>query len=212
MRKHVKEAVSPRIDDESPKEMMEEMSFSCDTCHGTGIEEVWDDVGDEYIDRNCSVCAGSGQVVGNDEETCDGCGSRLNEPHYSGCDFAGVTEAVEVIDVMVPVADNVDDVVACADGLPEDETTYDDVCPCCGEWWNGVRCDACDKAEFESCADLEAPIHVECNDFDKFMDRTLIDEGRKVMVSCEENNPQRRLAARYQDRPLNKIRIGKRVL
>jgi len=49
------------------------------------------------------------------------------------------------------------------------------------------------------------------NDFDKFMDRIVIDERQKQKVDRkDENNPQRRIAARYQDRPLNKTRWGSR--
>lgn len=44
--------------------------------------------------------------------------------------------------------------------------------------------------------------------FDKFMDRILINEGRLRVPDREEDSPQRRRAARHQDRPLNKIRFG----
>lgn len=54
----------------------------------------------------------------------------------------------------------------------------------------------------------EPPRREECIDFDRFMDRTLIDERRRTLVDGEETNPQRLRAARYQDRPLNKVRVG----
>jgi hypothetical protein len=48
----------------------------------------------------------------------------------------------------------------------------------------------------------------EMTEFDKFMDRTVIDERQRVRVDRkEENNPQRQRAARYQDRPMNKTRF-----
>jgi len=45
------------------------------------------------------------------------------------------------------------------------------------------------------------------SEFDKFMDRTLIDEKQRQRVDAHENNPQRRIAAKYQDRPMNKTRF-----
>lgn len=44
--------------------------------------------------------------------------------------------------------------------------------------------------------------------FDKFMDRILVNEGHLRAPTREEDSPQRRRAARHQDRPLNKIRFG----
>lgn len=48
--------------------------------------------------------------------------------------------------------------------------------------------------------------------FDKFMDRIVIEENRKKKVDGEENNPQRQIARKYQDRPNNRtvIRGGNR--
>src|SRR5579863_3034550 len=49
----------------------------------------------------------------------------------------------------------------------------------------------------------EEPAQV--TEFDKFMDRTLIDERRATKVNPKaENNVQRQRAARIQDRPMNK--------
>lgn len=45
-------------------------------------------------------------------------------------------------------------------------------------------------------------------EFDKFMDRILIDEGQNRPAVKQEDSPQRKRAARHQDRPLNKIRFG----
>lgn len=44
--------------------------------------------------------------------------------------------------------------------------------------------------------------------FDKFMDRILVCEGAGRPPVPEEDNPQRRRAARHQDRPNNRIRYG----
>lgn len=45
-------------------------------------------------------------------------------------------------------------------------------------------------------------------DFDKYMDQILIKEGHGRPPVKPEDNPQRRRAARHQDRPNNKIRYG----
>lgn len=66
--------------------------------------------------------------------------------------------------------------------------------------------------------DCECPV---CNDrgptkesfsFDKFMTGTLLKEGREKKVDATEVSPQRRIARNYQERPLGRIRMGKRVL
>jgi hypothetical protein len=44
-------------------------------------------------------------------------------------------------------------------------------------------------------------------EFDKFMDRTLIEERQRTRINAPENNPRRLQAARYQDRPNNKTRF-----
>lgn len=44
--------------------------------------------------------------------------------------------------------------------------------------------------------------------FDKYMDQILIKEGHGRPAVAAEDNPQRRRAARHQDRPNNKIRYG----
>ncbi len=45
-------------------------------------------------------------------------------------------------------------------------------------------------------------------DFDKYMDKILISEGHGRPAVPPEDNPQRRRAARHQDRPGNKTRFG----
>lgn len=45
-------------------------------------------------------------------------------------------------------------------------------------------------------------------EFDKFMDRILVEEGNNKPQVKQEDSPQRRRAALHQDRPLNKIRFG----
>lgn len=45
-------------------------------------------------------------------------------------------------------------------------------------------------------------------DFDKYMDKILVSEGRGRPAVPPEDNPQRRRAAKHQDRPGNKIRFG----
>lgn len=48
----------------------------------------------------------------------------------------------------------------------------------------------------------------ECSVFDKFVDQILIKEGHNRVKQHEYDSPQRKRAARHQDRPLNKIRFG----
>ena len=56
---------------------------------------------------------------------------------------------------------------------------------------------------------MDAKRHGEGVDgFDKFMDRILVAEGHNRLAPKQEDSPQRRRAARHQDRPLNKIRYG----
>lgn len=50
----------------------------------------------------------------------------------------------------------------------------------------------------------------EPSDFDKFMDRIVVDEKQRQRIDRPENNPQRQRAARIQDRPMNKTRWGGR--
>jgi len=48
-------------------------------------------------------------------------------------------------------------------------------------------------------------------EFDKFMDRIVVDEHQRQKIDRKtEDNPQRRRAARIQDRPMNKTRWGGR--
>lgn len=49
----------------------------------------------------------------------------------------------------------------------------------------------------------------EATDFDKFMDRTLIDERRAKLVDAPEDNPQRRRAMTHQNRPADRTRFTK---
>ncbi len=44
-------------------------------------------------------------------------------------------------------------------------------------------------------------------EFDKFMDRTLIEERQRVRINAPETNPRRLQAARHQDRPMNRVRF-----
>lgn len=47
----------------------------------------------------------------------------------------------------------------------------------------------------------------ESTEFDKFMDKIVVDERRRQQVDRPETNPQRLIAKRYQDRPMNKTRF-----
>jgi len=54
------------------------------------------------------------------------------------------------------------------------------------------------------------PIKTESTEFDLFMDRIVIDEARVRKVDLPENNPMRRLAKNYQERPMGRTRFVKR--
>ena len=47
----------------------------------------------------------------------------------------------------------------------------------------------------------------EMSEFDKFMDRIVVDEKQRERIDAPENNPQRQRASKYQDRPMNKTRF-----
>ena len=52
------------------------------------------------------------------------------------------------------------------------------------------------------------PRHEEANDFDKFMDVTLLKETRQATHDVEGVHPQRRVARKYQENPLGRITYG----
>jgi hypothetical protein len=66
-----------------------------------------------------------------------------------------------------------------------------------------------DRADDEAHFGREDRQFDESTDFDKFMDRTLLDEGKRKMVDKPEDNPQRRRALGHQNRPLDRTRIGR---
>lgn len=82
-----------------------------------------------------------------------------------------------------------------------------------------ATCPGCEAAFDEECSCLEehdgrqSSLRKEnpresVKDFDKFMDKILISEGYGRPAMKPEDNPQRRRAARHQDRPGNKTRFG----
>jgi hypothetical protein len=103
------------------------------------------------------------------------------------------------------------------DMVPEDEFGGDE-CPECGAPPGQPHDPLCpigieeegdprdpDRA-YDSRVDREP--YAESTEFDKFMDRVILDEGRKRLIDRPEVNPQRQRAARYQDRPMNKTRFN----
>lgn len=107
-----------------------------------------------------------------------------------------------------------------------------DACDMCGEETPelldmeemGVLCPACaEEAELQAMederdarADYAADMKMDArrmgesvNDFDKFMDKILIEEGHnRVKPTVVEDSPMRKRAARHQERPLGRIRFG----
>ena len=87
-----------------------------------------------------------------------------------------------------------------------ESTEGGDTCPDCGAP-AGMPCDS-------GCPNAEQPepdpdrYREGVAGFDKFMDKILISEGNGRKPTPPEDNPQRRRAARHQDRPGNKIRYG----
>lgn len=83
-------------------------------------------------------------------------------------------------------------------------------------------CEACHAAEGEQCvpgcpfespeidrnAPPERPVEAAC--FDKFMDRILNEGARRNALLPQRDNPLRERAARHQERPLGRTRIGGR--
>jgi hypothetical protein len=70
-------------------------------------------------------------------------------------------------------------------------------------------CSDCGKTSFSDPLGRPSRMRNEgAGEFDKFMDRILINEGHHRLAARDDDSPQRRRAARHQDRPLNKIRYG----
>jgi len=69
--------------------------------------------------------------------------------------------------------------------------TQGEVCPTC----EGAGCDDCET------------VITETNDFDKFMDRILTEE-HPLKQRTSNDSPQRARAAKIQERPLGRIRMG----
>jgi len=100
------------------------------------------------------------------------------------------------------------------------EKNADPVCPACAEDYQGMTPSAnepdpdraydarVDRGRFGEGHVNES---AEISEFDKFMDRIVLDEVKQKKVDPKvENNPQRQRAARIQDRPGNKTRWGGR--
>lgn len=82
-----------------------------------------------------------------------------------------------------------------------------DLCDVCGEvHGEDVPCDS----EHNDWGRSHSPIAQESTDFGRFMDKILIQEDAKVQRPAQPDSLQRIRAARYQDRPNNKIRMGTR--
>ena len=110
---------------------------------------------------------------------------------------------------------------------PYEDAMGDHVCPDCGAP-EGAECDCVvddeDPRDYndarydaERAGDMDDDVHVRptlrpvgegVQEFDKFMDKILISEGHGRKPTPEEDNPQRRRAAKHQDRPGNKTRFG----
>ena len=99
------------------------------------------------------------------------------------------------------------------------EKNADPVCPSCAEEYETMMPAAnepdpdraydarVDRGRFGEGLVKES---TEISEFDKFMDRIVLDEHQKQKVEKAETNPQRARAARVQDRPGNKTRWGGR--
>lgn len=93
------------------------------------------------------------------------------------------------------------------DMMPEELDV--DTCPECGAPLGEPHDPRCPlKDDFGPDTDR----YRESVDFDKFMDRIVIEENRKHKIDVVENNPQRQIARKYQDRPGNRtVILGARV-
>ena len=63
--------------------------------------------------------------------------------------------------------------------------------------------------DYDRKMDISPERRFEGADFDKFMSRILVEEKRPTpKVTVLNDSPQRQLAARYQERPMGRTRMG----
>lgn len=104
------------------------------------------------------------------------------------------------------------------DKLPEmdEDENHGDHCPDCGAPAGADHKIGCNNDDDKSAEpDVEEPVNVdsltkhnESINFDKYMDKILVQEGRVRTPVKQIDSPQRVRAAKHQDRPLNKTRFG----
>jgi hypothetical protein len=181
--------MSPRTGDSGTPEIAEGEMKNCETCHGNGVAEVWDPETESYVEQNCTSCGGSGQVEGEDEmpgeNICYGCGGE--DGHEGPC--------------MPPTDEEGEascDYCGAPFGMPHEVGCHEEEDP------------RDPDREYDARVDRQAEGRVlETDGFDKFMDRIVGDEKQRAKADPKaENNPQRQIASRYQDRPMNKTRWG----
>jgi len=332
--------------------------LNCETCHGTGNEEYWDDDSDSYRERNCTACGGTGQV--NEPEDEMGLQSIVDRnmdvavrdngyaelvtmsPEDVAIDLCTYSQELEYLDIAdvaacvsvwqvshkqhehanppaeytdwpdrqqenvqmtKPMSESMDDDLDEGGTAPDDESRFDytgvahltpggprgpqevgdpeedetdgsdeeftgpdglvdcetcnttgyinhELCPDCGgsgyerdrdengepiepgAGLPGVQRENDDLDEADAAPTTSTPPpptntpsstpsstpptptppmpKTESTQFDKFMDRAALDEARTRKVDLPENNPMRRLAKNYQERPLGRIRFVKR--
>jgi hypothetical protein len=201
---------------------------NCETCHGSGTEEYWNVDTEMNDERNCTSCGGSGQV--EEDEMADmaprtGTAGPMDLEmdeinHYNDASYFGNDRKTPYGEWIAQVAELCE----------EQGVDYNISTEFWREQFNGEQAPAeavQSAVDYEDAGEsfrIAEPVDryrdgepvdprnqregKEMTEFDKFMDRTLIDERQREKVDRkDENNPQRQRAARYQDRPMNKTRF-----
>lgn len=202
------------------------MAGICPRCHNTGTEEYWDDETEQYVERDCTSCVdpyedesghddmweadmaphtgldGPADMVGEDTMNDEFMSEGMEDSLPAGVE--PVDEVEEPCEVCgAPFGEK--HAVGCPNEVPDEELENDP-----DRGWDSRMDRAADDEFFGRGGrqfDENDGVMDESADFDKFMDRTLLDEGKRRMVDMPEDNPQRRRAFGHQNRPLDRTRI-----
>lgn len=153
---------------------------NCEACDSTGESEKWIPSSGVYHDHPCTVCHGTGKV--KDEQVTESMEETNMQELVWKCDSCKHVEPVE--DGGYELGD-VETCVHCDDGVAE----------------------VMEKDLVPHVVGAGMPQH-ENTEFDKFMDSTLLKEGKKLTQDASTVSPQRRLARNYQEHPLGRVKMG----
>lgn len=154
----------------------------------------------DNMPNECSPCHGNGEIDGQSCPYCNGLGASSPADAWDGEDEIGSNAAMEECPM-------------CGD-----EVALADMGPTAG----GLVCNSCLESSAENAAaeaaEAVADYHTDMKmdsrrmgegvvGFDRFMDRIMIEENRKGLPVLNDS-PLRKVAARYQERPMGKTRMG----